>query len=135
MNRQACLTDLDERAFTLLEILAVLLIVGFLVAASLHRLDVLVGKHARMAVHSGVAELNCREKMLWARVKLGDKGWRNDQILFSQLDTDLGKEFQWKNKAPAVGGGRLLFQNKSEFVLKRQVSTDESPGRWVVHEQ
>jgi prepilin-type N-terminal cleavage/methylation domain-containing protein len=123
--------ELNEKAFTLLEILMVLLIVGFLAAASLYRFEELTGKHARMVVYAGVAELNCREKMAWAAEKLGDRGYQNDRALFSKLDMDLGKDYLWKHRAPAIDGGWLVFQKKMEFRLKRLPSSDESPGRWV----
>lgn len=122
---------LNEKAFTLLEILAVLLIVGFLAAASLHRLDELTGNHKRMVVYAGVAELNCREKMLWANEKLSAHGFLGDKVLFSKLDKELGKDYAWKHKAPAIDGGCLVFQKSMEFSLKRTAASDTSPGRWV----
>jgi prepilin-type N-terminal cleavage/methylation domain-containing protein len=84
---------LNQKAFTLLEILAVLLIVGFVSAASLYRLEQLTSRHTRMVVYAGVAELNCREKMLWANEKLSAKGFLGDKMLFSKLDTELGKDY------------------------------------------
>lgn len=122
---------LNEKAFTLLEILAVLLIVGFLAAASLHRLDEITGKHKRMVVFAGVAELNCREKMLWANEKLSARGFQNDSELFRKMDSDLGKDYTWKHKKPSIDGGYLVFQETMAFRLKRMASSDVSPGRWV----
>lgn len=122
---------LDERAFTLLEILMVLLIVGFLTAASLHRFDVVMKRHNRMVVFAAVAELNCREKLIWANEKLASRGFRNDPTIFSKLDPDLGKDYSWKTQSPAINGGLLVFQEKLEFTLKRMPSNETSPGKWT----
>lgn len=127
------MSKLNEKAFTLLEILAVLLIVGFLSAASLHRLDQLTSQHTRMVVYAGVAELNCREKMLWVNEKLSAKGFLSDKALFFKLDTELGKDYSWKHKAPAIDGGCLVFQKSMEFRLKRMAASDTSPGRWIAN--
>jgi hypothetical protein len=124
---------LDEKAFSLFELLAVLLIVSFLVAASLPRFEELTEKNIRMAVFGGLSELNCRETMVWANEKLNQAGWRSDGELFKKLDKDLGKDFIWKDKDPGPDGGCIIFQNRNDFILIRQASTNESPGRWFVH--
>lgn len=126
---------LDERAFTLLEILMVLLIVGFLSAASLHRFDVVSKRHSRMVVFAGVAELNCREKMIWANEKLAARKFWSDKAIFSRLDKNLGNDYSWKTQGPAIDGGLLVFQNKLEFRLNRIPSTDTRPGGWTAVER
>lgn len=135
MNQHQEGQKLNEKAFTLLEILFVLLIVGFLAAESLRRWDELIEKHGRMAVFAGVAELNSRETMMWAKVMVSEKGWLGDAALFSEFDTDLGKDFKWLKPGPSVQGGRLSFQDRFIVEVGRVQSSKEHPGRWQIHGQ
>jgi prepilin-type N-terminal cleavage/methylation domain-containing protein len=123
----------NENAFTLLEILFVLIIIGFLTAGFLKRWDELVERYGRMAVLAGVAELNYREKMVWAKAVVSKEGWQGDAALFSELDTDLGDDFMWMDKRPTITGGHLAFQDIFTFDLSRTPSTAETPGRWINH--
>ena len=124
----------NDLAFTLLEILFVLLIIGFLAAGALKRWDSMVEEYGRMVVHAGVAELNAREKFVWAKAVVSEKGWQGDAGLFSSLDTNLGKDYVWMGKGPGITGGRLLFQGRFRFSLDRFPSTAKTPGRWKNHE-
>ena len=124
----------DSNAFTLLEVLFVLLIIGFLAAGSLYRWDYLVNKYGRMVVHAGVAELNSRETLVWAKVVVSDKGWQDDALLFSKLDKNLGEDYTWLDHGPDNHGGRISFQDMFTFVLVRLPSTATSPGNWRKHE-
>jgi prepilin-type N-terminal cleavage/methylation domain-containing protein len=124
----------DHRAFTLLEILFVLLIVAFLTAATLKHWDSLIEHHQTMAVVAGVAELNARETFIWAKTLVSEPGWQDDDGIFMQIDTDLGKDFTWQAPGPSAAGGRLAFQNRFVEKLERLPSTAQNPGRWRIHE-
>lgn len=124
----------DDRGFTLIEILFVLLIVGFLTVISLEKWDQLVERHGQMALFGGVAELNARETMLWAKDRVSKQSWRNDVTFFSTMDTDLGRDFEWLAPGPSPAGGRLSFQGRFTVDLERRPSTAQSPGRWTAHD-
>ena len=124
----------NNRAFSLLEILFVLLIIGFLAAGSLKRWDALVEEYGRMVVYAGTAELNAREKFVWAKAVISEKGWQSDDTLFLRLDTNLGKDYVWLEKGPSIDGGRFAFQDRFRYTLVRFPSTAENPGRWQNHE-
>jgi prepilin-type N-terminal cleavage/methylation domain-containing protein len=135
MKRPGIVSVFEERAFTLLEVLAVLLVLGFLVVASLHKFSELTEKNIKMAVFAGVSEMNCRETMTWAKATLNRGGWDGDTPLFETLDKNLGNDFAWTNGAPAQNGGELIFRSRYPCRLKREMSSKERPGRWVVDEQ
>jgi prepilin-type N-terminal cleavage/methylation domain-containing protein len=126
---------LDARGFTLLEILFVLVIVGFLAVITLERWDALLVRNQTMAVYAAVAELNARETLVWARVKISETGWQGDASLFSEFDADLGEDFSWTGSPPLTSGGQISFQDRFMVSLARNPSTSRTPGRWTIHDK
>lgn len=124
----------DKNAFTLLEVLFVLLIVGFLAAGSLRHWNKMIEEYGWQVAYAGVAELNAREKLIWARAVVSDSGWHDDVILFSTLETDLGNDFNWRSNDPTITGGQLEFQDMFTFELRRLPSSHKTPGHWRIHE-
>jgi prepilin-type N-terminal cleavage/methylation domain-containing protein len=117
-----------EDGFTLVEIVAVLVILSVLAALSLPRFINLDQGASRQAVVAGVAQLNSREVMTWSRIKMSDAGWVDDAQVFTELDKNLGNDYRW-SPLPAAGGGNLSFRDFSSS-LTRTPSTATSPGRW-----
>jgi hypothetical protein len=81
----------------------------------------------------GVAELNGRETLTWALVKLSDAGYADDQQLWDQLrvdpGTNLGADYDWPNPA-TITGGTLRFKAGISAQLTRTASSREAPGKW-----
>jgi hypothetical protein len=84
----------------------------------------------------GVSELNGRETLTWALVKLSDAGYPavdGDSVLWAQFrvnpGTDLGADYDWTS-APNIGGGTLRFKRDVTATLNRSPSTKDTPGRW-----
>ena len=80
------------------------------------------------ALRSSVAELNSRESLTWALVKLSDTGWVDDASLFLQVNTNLGPEYRW-GPAAAIGGGVIHFKSQS-LMLAREASSPDKAGQW-----
>jgi prepilin-type N-terminal cleavage/methylation domain-containing protein len=117
-----------EEGFTLIEIIVVLILLSILAVFSVPKF-IDLGENAKIkALEAAVAELNGREKLVWADTKTSDVGWIDDASLFAQIDYDLGQSYQWKSSAE-IDGGKLYFKNK-EAKLDRSPSTVASPGRW-----
>lgn len=114
--------------FTLVEIIAVLVILSLLAALTIPRFINLDQSASRQAIGSGVAQLNSREVMAWSNVKLSDIGWIDDTQVFSQLNTNLGRDYRW-NPSATINGGGLYFRDLSTG-LNRLPSTATSAGRW-----
>lgn len=114
--------------FTLIELIAVMAILAVLVSLSIPRFIAVDAGAGRQALLSSVAELNSRESLTWSQVKFSSTGWVDDAGVFSQVDTNLGKDFRWTSAA-AVDGGRLQFREQT-WNLKRDASLATRAGRW-----
>ncbi len=118
----------DQKGFTLIELISILIILGVLASVAVKRLDLLSDTAAQRALLEGVKELNGREKLVWTNIKLSDTGWINDANVFVEIDTNLGAGYVW-TAGPNATGGTLSFQSESN-VLSRTASTTSSWARW-----
>ena len=119
---------INVRGFTMIEIVAVIVIMGVMASLGLKKLDPVSHTATDHFVKSGLRELNTRETLVWTQKKLSNSGWVNDLELFSKLDTDLGQHFKW-TAAPNASGGILQFRSKS-ISLTRTASSNTSAGNW-----
>lgn len=125
----------NEKGFTLVEIIAVLILMGILAAVAVPRYIDLTSNAETRAIEAAIAELNGRENMNWANVKLSTAGWTTDAATFALLlpeidgtNGDLGTSYSWTS-GPLITGGTLEFKSTSQN-LTRDPSTTESPGFW-----
>ncbi len=119
----------SEKGYTLIEIISVLIILSVLAAIVVPRYIALDVNAKIRAIDYGVAELNGRESLTWANVKLSNSGWLNDATqVFNLLDTHLGSEYSW-DIGPTTVGGTLRFEDQSSAV-NRIGSTSIQPGQW-----
>lgn len=116
----------EQRGFTLVEILAVLLILGIIASVAAVKMVRLDDSAREVALHSGVSELNTRENMVWANTKL--QGYTDDSVVFSAMDYDIGANYSWSS-GPTESGGVLVFEGVSMAII-RTPSTYTSAGVW-----
>ena len=125
----------NERGFTLIELLSTILIISVLAAILIPRyIDAETSAKIR-ALEVGVSEINGRETLTWALVKLSNSGYISDEKLWNQLKVDpgadLGADYDWPT-SPAIGGGVLRFKkdNAATVQLFRDPSKTDTPARW-----
>ena len=120
-----------EKGFTLLEIIAVMVILSILAAVAIPRYVSVDESSRQRALDAGISELNGRETLTWSNEKISASGWVSDEKTFGQIDTDLGGGYKWDTSDPAdETGGTLIFKDSSTVTLSRTESTNEKPGLW-----
>lgn len=118
----------NDRGFTLIEIMAVLVILGVIAsvfAFKYYNADVEESTIATKVV----PELNSREMMTWSNLKL-QLNYTDDKTLFEVLDLELSNG-QWTS-GPAPTGGTYTY-GSATVRLVRTPSTKDGCAQWRAH--
>ncbi len=118
-----------EKGFTLVEIIAVLVILSVLASVAIPRYISLDESARQRAIDAGIAELNGRETLTWSNIKITTTGYEDDAALFPILNTTLGNDYTWVD-GPRNDGGTLSFKESIAVPLSRIESSDIQPGSW-----
>ena len=118
----------DQRGFTLIELISVIVIMGVMASVVVKNFDILSATATGRALQEGVKELSVRETLVWTNIKFSGAGWISDADVFAQMDTDLQGDYLW-TAGPDGSGGTLSFGSFS-IGLSRTPSTTSSMGSW-----
>ena len=124
----------NKQGFTLIEIMAVLVIMGVMASVAVSKINDISGTAEFRALETGISELNAREMLYWTNAKFLPRGWSGNGSdggvwAVMVLNTDLGTEYSWIPNPPNIGGATLSFGSQS-IPLNRLASTNIAAARW-----
>ena len=126
MHPKICLSN--KEGFTLIEIMASLVIIGVLASVGVQKHDQVSDSASKKGLEYAVREINSRELLTWALVKFSDEGWQSDEALFAKMDTKLGEGYVWSS-GPGLTGGTIRMQTIF-MSFTRTPSTVITSGKW-----
>ena len=122
------LSVLNQKGFTLIEMISIMIILGVLGSVAIKNYDDLTHTASERILATAVKELNVRESLIWTNMKISSDGYTNDADVYAALDTNVGSRLKW-NPGPEIGGGTLHCESAS-CILTRIPSSITAAAKW-----
>ncbi|MCK5205079.1 MAG: prepilin-type N-terminal cleavage/methylation domain-containing protein, partial [Desulfobacterales bacterium] len=92
---------LNQKGFTLIELISIMIILGVLGSVAIRKYDNLTNTATERVLAASVKELNVRESLIWTNMKISSEGYTNDTDVYTALNTDIGSRLKW-NPGPTI---------------------------------
>ena len=129
-----------KHGFTLIEVIAVLVLLGILAAIAVPKYIDMADNAKTRAIDAGIAEMNGRELLRWGKAMLADGAFVDtipdaagyDLNATGVADAD-GYEWEVVPSLSPVGGpnGELKFQGSTGVELNRTAGSPTGAASWV----
>ena len=118
-----------RKGFTLVEIIAVLVILGILASFAVTIYTDLEENAKQKAFNTVLTEINAREFLTWSDQKISESGYVSDAKIFGLMNYNIDPNYVRNSGDPTATGGTIVFKGE-DFTLSRTASSRDVPAIW-----